>query len=64
MYILITEDNEVFKTEILTDGDKAAVDDGILIAINLEDQTEYYDGKWTPIKNYTTPDHEAEIPSS
>jgi len=52
MYILITEDNAIHKTEKITAEDKSACDDGYLTIINAYDYTEYYQGKWTDIPTW------------
>lgn len=53
MYILISEDGEVFKCEKLTEDDFNAADGGILNIIDVSgDPDEYYDGKWTGVKQW------------
>ena len=46
MYLIINESNECYVTKEVGDDEKRAVDDGILMVIDMENKTEYIGGKW------------------
>jgi hypothetical protein len=52
-YLLITEDQNVFKTDALAPGDLDAADDGLLDVIDISDPADplrYFDGGWTNVE--------------
>ena len=51
MYLILTEDSLIWKSDEITDDDKTACDDGHIDIINTEDLTRYYAGTWHEI-NY------------
>lgn len=49
MYLFITEDGEIFKSETVSESDKKASDDGILDIIDTDNLTTYLnhqDDEW------------------
>ena len=45
-YIIITEDGQTYQSNIVTEDDKNACDDGYLDVINTELMRKYYKGEW------------------
>ena len=45
-YIMITEDGQTYQSNIVTEDDKNACDDGYLDVINTELMRKYYKGEW------------------
>jgi hypothetical protein len=45
-YILIMEDNEVYKAERITQDDMDSADDGLMSIIRIEDLKTYFEGEW------------------
>lgn len=45
-YIVIMEDGGVYKTNVITDDDKNACDDGILSVIDTDAMKTYYETEW------------------
>lgn len=54
MYLIITEDLELYKTDTLTDSLKEAADEGVyyLIQVSLPDPKEFYKGEWHDIPTF------------
>lgn len=52
MYLFIFEDNTIQKSNLITDSDKLAVEEGILdiIAIGDYDPAQWFNNKWHEIK--------------
>ena len=51
---MITEDGEIFKSEVLADDDKEAANAGILDIIYIDDAgvpTQYLNNEWHPIRS-------------
>ena len=49
MYLIITEDNSLYKTDKITEDDKSANDDGLIQIVDVGSMSEYYMGEWTRI---------------
>jgi hypothetical protein len=53
MFILLTEDYEIFKAETISDDEIEAAEDGIISIINPDDMTRYVgDGEWHKIEEW------------
>jgi hypothetical protein len=51
-YIIITEDNEVYKCENISDEDLKSCDLGIMDIIRVSDLKKYFDGEWHELSTY------------
>jgi hypothetical protein len=51
-YIIITEDQVVYKSNDVSDIEKEQCDDGLLTVINVETMLEYYLGHWEEIEEW------------
>ena len=49
MYLIIFEDNTIRKSEIITEDDKMACDEGCIDIIKMDDCTRFYNGIWPTI---------------
>ena len=53
MYLLITEDCQVYKVDEITADDLEAVSDGLMDIIDISKMANpmiYFDGKWIPVE--------------
>lgn len=52
MFLLITEDAEIMKSETFTDDDKMMVEAGLLDVIDMQAEKRWWDGEWQDIETY------------
>ena len=46
MYIIVDEFGELYQTDLVTQSERDASDDGILEIVNATDMTSYFRGEW------------------
>ena len=55
MYLIITEDNSLYKTDEITEDDKSACDDGLIQIVDVGSMVEYCNGLWPRILMWDVP---------
>ena len=51
-YIFVFEDGSISQNNAISDGDKVAVDSGILDIVDTETGKQYYNGEWTDLPTW------------
>ena len=52
MFLMITEDVEIVKTESFTDDDKLMAEAGLLDVVDMQTEKRWWDGGWQDIEIY------------
>ena len=52
MFILVTEDGVIFKSEAITENDRLSCDAGILDIIDTDGMRTYYENQWHELEEW------------